>query len=132
MEKLNDEDVWWRPNEESNSVGNLLLHISGSLGYWIVSGIGGAADHRIRQQEFDERSRIPKAQLLSNLNATLQEVNEVLSKIDPSQLQQKSQLFGTEVTWMFAIYHMVEHFSMHAGQILMITKIRTGKDLGLQ
>jgi len=132
LEKLNDEDVWWRPNEESNSVGNLLLHISGSLGYWIVSGIGGAADHRIRQQEFDERSRIPKAQLLSNLSATLQEVNEVLAQIDPSQLLKKSQLYGTEVTWMFTIYHMVEHFSMHAGQILMITKLRTGKDLGLQ
>jgi uncharacterized damage-inducible protein DinB len=132
MERLSDEDVWWRPNEESNSVGNLLLHISGSLRHWIVSGIGGAVDHRVRQEEFDERSRIPKAQLLSNLSATLQEVNEVLTQIDPSQLQRKSQLYGTEVTWMFVIYHMVEHFSMHAGQILMITKLRTGKDLGLQ
>jgi uncharacterized damage-inducible protein DinB len=132
MESLNDEDVWWRPNEESNSIGNLLLHVSGSLRHWIVSGIGGAADHRIRQEEFDERSRIPKGQLLSKLSSTLKEVNEVLAQIEPSQLQKKTQMYNAEVTWMFVLYHMVEHFSMHAGQILMITKLRTGKDLGLQ
>jgi uncharacterized damage-inducible protein DinB len=132
LETLNDEDIWWRPNEESNSIGNLLLHISGSLRQWILTGIAGAADHRVRQQEFDDRSRISKDELFSKLNSTVQDVDKVIAQIDTSRLMEKMQLFGKEVTWMFAIYHMVEHFSMHAGQIIMITKFRTGKNLALQ
>ena len=54
LEKLSDEAVWRRPNSESNSIGNILLHLSGNIRQWIASGIGGAADHRVRQQEFDE------------------------------------------------------------------------------
>ena len=132
IERLSDEEVWWRPNDESNSAGNLLLHVTGSLRQWIVSGIGGRHVHRLRQQEFDERSRIPKDELFSRLDSAVREVDEVLSRIDPSQLLEKLQIFGKERTWMFVIYHMIEHFSMHAGQILMITKLKTARDLGLQ
>lgn len=130
--QLTDEDIWWRPNEESNSIGNLMLHTSGTLRHWIVSGIGGAESHRVRQQEFDERARIPKEDLLSNLNTTVEEALDVLDRIDPSRLMSKVPLFGEERTWLYVIYHNIEHFSMHAGQILMITKLRTAKDLGLQ
>src|SRR5262245_66461541 len=58
VERLSDQDVWWRANSESNSVGNLLLHLSGNVRQWIVSGVGLAADNRQRQQEFDERGPI--------------------------------------------------------------------------
>jgi uncharacterized damage-inducible protein DinB len=132
MEQVTETDVWWRPNEETNSIGNLMLHISGSLRQWIVVGIGGEADQRIRQQEFDERSAIPKEELFTKLSSTVQAADDVLAWIHPAQLSEKMQLFGTEVTWMFAIFHMVEHFSMHAGQIILITKLRTAKDLKLQ
>src|SRR5262245_22808704 len=83
LDLLDDNDVWWRPNEESNSIGNLLLHMKGSIRHWIVSGIGGAAGHRVRQQEFDERSHIPKEELFANLESVLQEVDQVLAGIDP-------------------------------------------------
>ncbi len=46
VEMISEEDFWWRPNEASNSVGNLLLHMSGNLRQWIVSGAGGAPDGR--------------------------------------------------------------------------------------
>ena len=132
FDQLSDDDIWWRPNENSNSIGNLVLHTSGSLRHWIVSGIGGAESHRIRQREFDERSRIPKEKLYSDLSDTVQEAIHLLNRIDPSLLLSKIELFGNERTWIYVIYHNVEHFSMHTGQILMITKLRTGHDLQLQ
>ena len=128
---LNDEDLWWRPNEESNSVGNLLLHVMGSLNQWILGGIGGAKVHRARQQEFDERSPLSKEDLSSRLNSVLREVDLAIAAIDSSQLTNKMQMAGKELTWMFAIYLMVQHLSTHTGQIIMVTKLRTGKDLAL-
>src|SRR6185312_10301828 len=54
--KLSDDDIWWRPNDTSNSIGNLLLHLSGNVRQWIVSGVGGAPDARDRPREFAERT----------------------------------------------------------------------------
>src|SRR6267378_757732 len=71
VEKVTDEQVWWRPGPESNSIGNLLLHISGNARQWIVSGLGGAADKRQRQTEFDERRIIARAELLGRLRVTV-------------------------------------------------------------
>src|SRR5688572_6709918 len=65
--QLNEEQVWWRPSESMNSVGNLMLHLAGNLRQWIVSGIGGANDTRNRPGEFAERGPIAKAELLRRL-----------------------------------------------------------------
>jgi hypothetical protein len=35
MAALPDDQLWWRPNNGSNSVGNLLLHLNGNLRQWI-------------------------------------------------------------------------------------------------
>jgi uncharacterized damage-inducible protein DinB len=127
VEQLSDEDVWWRPNEETNSIGNLLLHLSGNVRQWIISGIGGALDKRVRQQEFDERSDIPAGELISKLRSTVEEADAVLAQVDPSSLLEKKKIQGKEVSTLYAIYHVIEHFSMHTGQIILITKSRTGK-----
>src|SRR5688500_417184 len=70
LEQLTDEQIWWRANEKSNSIGNLLLHLSGNARQWIVSGLGGAADARVRSQEFAERRLIPRPELLTILRQT--------------------------------------------------------------
>jgi len=44
--QLTDEQVWWRPQESMNSIGNLVLHLCGNVCQWIVAGIGGAPDVR--------------------------------------------------------------------------------------
>ncbi|MBK7995205.1 MAG: DUF1572 family protein, partial [Blastocatellia bacterium] len=77
IERLTDEEIWWRPNEESNSIGNLLLHLSGNLRQWIICGLGGQLDQRQRQQEFDERSHIPKDKLIAKLKETVLEAEAV-------------------------------------------------------
>jgi uncharacterized damage-inducible protein DinB len=129
LEKLTDEQIWWRPTAESNSIGNLLLHLSGNARQWIVSGLGGESDRRIRQQEFDERALIPGSELLSGLRDTLERVDKVLGKFDPELLLTHYDIQETKVIALEAIFHVVEHFSMHTGQIISTTKMLSNQDL---
>lgn len=127
--ELSGDQLWWRPNEQSNSVGNLLLHLAGNARQWIICGLGGAVDQRQRQAEFDERSVIPKAELLSRLKTTMAEVDKVLASVDSERILEPRVIQGMDVTALDAIFHVTEHFSMHVGQIILITKQLTEQDL---
>jgi len=131
LQILTDEDVWWRPDERSNSIGNLLLHVEGSTRTWILSVAGDSHQPRNRQQEFDEREQIPRAQLIARLEKTLADADEVLARLDSEVLLQLRKSPWDEVTVLRAVYHAVEHFSMHTGQILMLTKMRAREELKL-
>jgi len=131
LEELSDDDVWWRPNEASNSIGNLMLHLSGNLRQWIIGGVGQRAFERHRQQEFDERAHLPRAELLARLKATVGEVDDVLAGVNAESLLTRRRIQDFDGTILEAIYHVVEHFGMHTGQIITLTKIRAGKDLKL-
>ena len=126
---LSDEQIWWRPNVESNSIGNLLLHLSGNARQWIVCGLGAGSDARDRDSEFAQRETIPRSDLLSGLRQTIIEVDATLAKFDMDRLVEKKTIQGLEVTALGAILHVVEHFSMHTGQIILLTKILTSSDL---
>jgi uncharacterized damage-inducible protein DinB len=129
VQELSEEDVWWRAHETNNSVGNLLLHLSGNVRQWIVSGIGGKPDERDRQQEFAQREGIPKADLLRRLERTLREADEALAGFDVGRLLEVRHIQKYDVTCLDALSHVVEHFGQHLGQIIYITKLRTGRDL---
>lgn len=129
LESLSDQDVWWRPNEESNSIGNLMLHLSGNVRQWIVGGLGGAADERVRQAEFDERSIISRTQLFSRLSESVGAADAVLANFDVTALLRGYRIQENDVTALEAIFHVVEHFSMHTGQIILLTKQLTARDL---
>jgi uncharacterized damage-inducible protein DinB len=127
---LTDEQVWWRANPESNSIGNLCLHLAGNARQWIVSGLGGEIDARSRQHEFDERAMIPRSELLSSLRETLEDVDTVLARFDLERCLERHEIQGTKVTALEAIFHVTEHFSMHSGQIILLTKMLSQSDLG--
>lgn len=129
--RLSEEDVWWRPAEASNSVGNLLLHLTGNVRQWILGGVGGKEIERARQREFDERAHIPKDELLANLSAAVREAVEIIAALDESESLERRTIQGSDVTKLAAIFHVVEHFSQHTGQIIVITKMRLGEDLKL-
>lgn len=129
LEKLSDEEIWWRSREESNSVGNLLLHLSGNVRQWIISGVGGGADARVRQEEFDARGKWTRDELLRRLTETLAEADAVLAATEPARLLESRQIQGKDVTVLEAVYHVVEHFSMHTGQIILLTKMLKAEDL---
>jgi len=129
LEQLNDEQIWWRPNAESNSIGNLVLHLCGNARQWIVCGLGAAPDNRMRDAEFARRDVIPRAELLQLLRTTLADVETVLRDLDATILLEKRTIQGSSVEVLEAIFHVTEHFSMHTGQIIMLTKMLTATDL---
>lgn len=130
IDALSDEQIWRRPNESSNSIGNLILHLSGNVRQWIISGVGGAEDNRDRASEFAARGSVSKGELIELLKATLDEAVEVLTGIEaeynaaqsdaPLQRVRKPQAY--DVTVLDAVFHVVEHFSYHTGQIIFAAK----------
>jgi uncharacterized damage-inducible protein DinB len=130
VESLTDEQVWWRPNEVSNSIGNLLLHLNGNVGQWLVGSFNRTGDARDRSAEFAERQRPSRGALLDTLGATLQEASAVLSRLTEADLLTTVHIQGYTVSGVEAVYHVVEHFGLHYGQILYITKLLRGEDLG--
>jgi len=129
LEKLSDEQIWWRANEESNSIGNLILHLCGNARQWIVCGVGSAPDHRNRDSEFEQRDVISRAELVTLLRSTLSDVEVTLQSVDPSTLLEHRKIQGNDVDILEAVFHVTEHFSMHTGQIIMLTKMMTSDDL---
>ena len=131
LDELPDDDIWWRPNEASNSIGNLVLHLCGNVTMWILGGVGGLPFERDRQQEFDERRPIPAAELRSRLRGVVQRADDVMGGVGSDALLSRRQIQGYDVTVLEAIYHVVEHFGMHTGQIIMLSKARLGNQLNL-
>ena len=131
LSRLSDEDIWWRPNDASNSIGNLVLHLCGNVTQWIIGGVGSRPFERHRQKEFDERDHIPAADLLGKLKVVIEQADDVIRAVDGDALLAERQIQGYRVTVLEAIYHVVEHFSMHTGQIILLAKARTGVDLKL-
>lgn len=129
LERLTDEQVWWRASERSNSVGNLLLHLEGNLRQWVVCGAGGASDARVRDREFAERQQLSRETLLASLRATVEEAGDALARLDPAVLLETRRVQGLDVTLLTAVFHAVEHFSMHTGQIILLTKMLADEDL---
>ena len=129
LEKLSDEQIWWRANEESNSIGNLILHLCGNARQWIVCGVGSAPDNRNRDAEFEQRDIIPRDALVALLHSTLTDLETTLQSVDPTILLDYRKIQGNDVDMLEAIFHVTEHFSMHTGQIIMLTKMMTSADL---
>jgi uncharacterized damage-inducible protein DinB len=123
VEALPPDKLWWRPNEQSNSIGNLLLHLTGNVRQWIISGVGGQPDVRKRNMEFAARGGAAAAGMLDGLDTTLREVDEVLRGLLPSELLERRSIQGRDTTVMEAVYHVVEHFAGHTGQIIWIAKM---------
>lgn len=129
LNTLTIEQVWRRPNPQSNSVGNLVLHLCGNIRQWIISGLGGAPDHRKRDSEFNEQGRIPVAELVQRFNDTMAEACSTLDRIDPATLLEVRRVQGFNETGLSIIVHVVEHLSYHTGQIAYVTKAAAGTDL---
>jgi uncharacterized damage-inducible protein DinB len=132
VSSLNGDDIWWRPNEASNSIGNLILHLCGNITQWIVGGVAQLPFERHRQQEFDERRPIPGDELIRRLKAAVARADELIAGLDRDRLLDRRSIQRHDnITVLEAIYHVVEHFSMHTGQIITLTKMRAASDLRL-
>jgi uncharacterized damage-inducible protein DinB len=116
------DQLWARPNDASNSAGNLVLHLAGNVRQWIVSGVGGAPDIRHRDAEFAARDGAPLADLLATLDAACADATQVLAGLDAATLEETRTIQGRQTNVLSAIYHVVEHFSGHTGQLILMAK----------
>ena len=130
VESLTDEQVWWRPNHASNSIGNLLLHLNGNVQQWLVAPFSATEDTRDRPAEFGQRDVVPAAALIEKLGETLQRASEVLARLTEAELVAMFDIQGYRVSGLEAVYQVVEHFGLHHGQIVYITKMLRAADLG--
>jgi hypothetical protein len=130
VEPMSVEQVWWRPNETSNSIGNLILHLNGNVTQWLVDSFSRNENKRDRPAEFSATGGLAAAELLDRLGATLAEAEKVLDRLTVDELLAPYEIQGYHVRGLDAVYQVVEHFGMHYGQIAYITKTLSAKDLG--
>lgn len=123
LETLNDQQIWWRANESSNSVGNLVLHCVGSTRHYIGHVVGHRDFARDREAEFSERREMPAAELRSRLDLAAAEADEVLRSFDPARLLEPTDRTPEPSTYMQVIGMQLVHYAAHVGQILFATKL---------
>ena len=97
---------------------------------WILSGLAGQPDHRVRDEEFSARGGLAAPELCRLLHRTVEAAADFIRSLDHARLTERIVIQGHDVSALEAIFHVVEHFSGHTSQIIFITKMLTGEDLG--
>ena len=122
LNQIVDPQVWWRPTPDMNAIGNLMLHLSGNVGQWIVAGVGNGKDIRQRQAEFDERVMISKDELFQQLKTVVEQATTVLNAVSATELLSTKRIQGHDVTKIHAIVQSVAHFQGHVQEIICLTR----------
>jgi len=130
LSELTTEQIWYRPNNSSNSVGNLALHLHGNVRQWVVAGLGKNEDVRERQQEFDEQGPVPTDKMVADLEQLMVEVEAILDQTSAADLLEVRNIQGFQESGLSILVHITEHFSYHVGQMTYIVKMLKDKDMG--
>ena len=129
MQQLEEKDVWVSPNENLNSIGNLILHLCGNIRQHIISALGGGQDIRARDLEFSTAGGLNKSELLAKLQQTASEATMVIERMGEEALLRKRIAQGVSHSGVDSIVHVTEHYSYHTGQIIFLTKLFRNIDL---
>ncbi len=130
LDELEEKDIWLRPNESTNCIGNQILHLCGNITQYIIAGLGNEKDLRDRDREFNTRGGISKPELYDKLFRVVEEAKEVIINLDQDAFRKIRSVQGFELSGIGIVLHVVEHFSYHTGQIVMWTKMIRNVDLG--
>jgi uncharacterized damage-inducible protein DinB len=122
LDALTDEQLWWRPNEHSNAVGNLVVHLAGSNRYYLEHVIGGHEDVRNRAAEFAMRGGRSKAELRKHWDDSVRSTERALHAFNPSRLTESTERTGKTTTFAQILLHVSHHNAVHMGQIVYIAK----------
>ncbi|WP_263365829.1 DinB family protein [Edaphobacter bradus] len=129
--RLTDVQVWERHGAHENAVGNLVLHMCGNMRQWIMHGVGGAKDVRERDKEFSADGGRSAAELAELFEATAAEARKVIASVTAVRLTERITPQAREVSVLEAINQVVGHVQCHVGQVVVLTKQMTGRDLDL-
>lgn len=123
LETLTDEQLWWRPNETSNSIGNIVIHLTGSVNHFLNRDFGGLDFVRDRPAEFAERRMIPKGEVLEAFDRMVSEAERTLAVLDPARLTEPSTEPRINRYVFEDLLNVALHMANHAGQIVWIVKM---------
>ncbi len=125
---LTEEEVWARPNAQTVSIGNLILHLSGNVRQWICAGLGRQEDVRKRDSEFCTEGGVSKVALIEKIKLTIIDAQEVVEKLSAEDLAKTYEVQVYEETGLSVVVHVIEHFSYHIGQITYAVKSQKNID----
>ena len=126
VEALDDDQIWWRPNETSNSIGNLVLHLSGSLNHYLNRGYGQLEYTRDREAEFAERRHIPRGELLAIFDEMVGNADKTFDRLTAERLVQPAAEPKQYRTAVEELVSIAVHIANHTGQIVWIAKALKG------
>jgi len=127
---LTEEELWYKPNANSNSVGNIILHLCGNVRQWLGAGLGNLPKIRRRDEEFSTKGGFNKKELLEKLKEVQKMSEEVLAKLTPDDLLATHEVQVYQETGLSILVHVTEHFSYHVGQITYFVKAKKDLDTG--
>jgi len=130
VSELEEADIWKRPNQHSNSVGNIILHLCGNIRQYAISSLGNRRDVRERDKEFSADGGYSASELTKKLIDTLDEAKDIIQNVNAGELLRKRNVQGYTHSGIGIIIHVTEHYSYHTGQIIFWTKLLKDKDLG--
>jgi uncharacterized damage-inducible protein DinB len=131
VKKLTDEQIWRRQGAYENSVGNLILHLCGNARQWMMHGVGGADDVRVRDKEFSTDGGMSGTELIALFEQTMSEAKQVIAAVPAARMTERITPQGRDVSVLEAIYQVVGHVQQHVGQIILVTKQMLATDLDL-
>jgi len=132
LQVIDEEDLWWSPQEGALSIGTILRHLEGNVRQWILSGLAGWPDQRERAREFADGPGDEAKVLFERMITTVQAAANHIAGMSERDLETQYDIQGSSVTGIYAVLHVVEHFSWHTGQAVWIAKSRAGADHGIQ
>ena len=131
LSRLTQAQIWERHGVHENAVGNLVLHLCGNMRQWVIAGVGGAVDVRVRDAEFSTDGGMGASELMGRFAGTVAEAREVIASLSAERLVERITPQGRDVSVLEAIYQVVGHVQQHVGQIILVTKQMTAADLDL-
>lgn len=121
-EPLSDDEFWSKPIDPGNSVGHLVLHLSGNLNHFVGAQLGGSGYVRDREREFTEKQVPSKGEALHGLDEAVEAFRRVVSGLSADQLAapHPEARFGLV---MNALTFLIAHFALHRGQMSYIVRL---------
>lgn len=130
LDQLTDKEIWQKPNEVTNSIANLILHLCGNITQYAISSLLGDKDQRERDKEFLVESGYTKEEIFTKLTEVMDKAKTIIEDITEDNLLKTREVQGFTYSGLGIILHVVEHYSYHTGQIAFYTKLMKSKRLG--
>lgn len=128
IDQLDDEDIVWVMDEESNSIATIVKHMNGNmLSRWTdFLTTDGEKPTRQRDAEFETTAGTTRESVLSLWEEGWSLLLATISSLGPDDLQKKITIRGKSHSVIDAIQRQLPHTAYHVGQIVWIAKARKG------